>query len=248
MSQVSGESPYHSDELLIPIAEEAKPVFSQFPPETAIEVATAVLKGADSGEAAIPWTTVFPSDDKEQIGARLLRVLQTPDYQTPAYSPDTHLAVEELSELLSKHKAWGLQGKRAAYHLVRTAAGKEEEKFLTYQDMGRKWPQYAPDWIKQLDRQFGNKGYEEIVAIRPEFALLLGKTAVAAELHYQRKGQIPQPGETAFDVITRVAPMFDLTTIEGLREASRVLDQGFEGYRKAAYQIRGLSEPTSSSQ
>jgi len=40
--------------------------------------------------------------------------------------------------------------------------------------------------------------------------------------------------------------MFDLTSIEGLSEANRVLGQGFEGYRKATYQIRGLPEPASS--
>ncbi|HET8669516.1 MAG TPA: hypothetical protein VFM05_02485 [Candidatus Saccharimonadales bacterium] len=245
MSQGSGESRYFSNGWLIPIAEEAKPIFAQFPPETAIEVATAVLKGADSGETVIPWTTVFPSDDKQQVGGRLLQVLQTPDYQTPAYNPDTHLAVEELNELLNRHQAWGLQGKHAAYHLVRTAADKPEEKFLTYQDIGRKWPQYATDWIGQLKTQFGNEGYEEIRTVHPEFAVLLGKTAAVAELHYQQKGEIPQPGETAFDVITRVAQMFDLTSIESLSEASRVLGQGFEGYRKAAYQIRGLQEPTS---
>jgi|GEM_PF-1643281 len=244
MSQESGASRYYSNDWLIPIAEEAKPVFSQFPRETAIEVATAVLKGADSGEAAIPWTTVFPSDDKEQIGARLLQVLQTPDYQTTAFNPDTHLAVEELNELLNRHEAWGLQGRHAAYHLVRTAAGKEQERFSTYQDMGRKWPQYAGDWTHQLKTQFGDEGYEKIRAVHPEFAVLLGKTAATAELHYRQKGEIPQPGESAFDVITRVAHMFDLTSIEGLSEASRILGQGFEGYRRVAYQIRGLSEPT----
>ena len=245
MSQESNESRYHSNEWLIPIAEEAKPIFSQFPQETAIEVATAVLKGADSGETIIPWTTVFPSDDKQQVGTRLLQVLQTPDYQTPAYNPDTHLAVEELDELLNRHQAWGLQGKHAAYHLVRTAAGKEQEKFLTYQDIGRKWPQYASGWMKYLMTQFGYEGTKEIVTVHPEFAVLLGKTAAIAELHYQQQGEIPQPGETASDVITRVAQMFDLTSIESLSEASSVLDQGFEGYRRAAHQIRGLPEPSS---
>jgi hypothetical protein len=245
MSQESNEPRYTSNDWLVPIAEEAKPIFSQFPQETAIEVATAVLKGADSGETVIPWTTVFPSDNKEQVGARLLQVLQTPDYQTPAYNPDTHLAVEELNELLNRHSAWSLQGKHAAYHLVRTAAGKEEEKFLTYQDIARKYPQYATEWIGQLKSQFGSEGYEAIRSVHPEFAVLLGNTAAVAELHYQRKGEIPQPGESAFDVITRVAQMFELTSIESLSEASRVLDQGFEGYRKAAYQIRGLAEPSS---
>lgn len=240
MSQESGASRYYSNEWLIPIAEEAKPVFSEFPKDTAIEVATALLKGVDSGEDVIPWTTVFPSDDKRRLGARLLKVLQTPDYQTPAYNPDTHLAVEELGQLLDRHEAWGLQGKHAAYHLVRVAAGKEEENFLTYQDIGRKWPQYASDWFHQLDTQFGHDGAKEIAAVCPEFLGLLGRTAVIADLYHQQKGAIPQPGEAAPSVLARVGQMFDLTSIEGLSEACRVLGQGFEGYRKVTYQIRGL--------
>ena len=86
---------------------------------------------------------------------------------------------------------------------MRTAAGKPEEKFFTYQDMSRKWPQYTSDWIGYLGAQFGHDGAKEIVTTHPELALLLGKTAVVAELHYQQRGTIPQPGEAASDVITR---------------------------------------------
>ena len=155
MTEPTGESlsRYTSNEWLKPIAEQAKPIFSQFPQDTAIEVATAVLKKADSGNAEIPWVTVFPSDDKRHVGSRLLQALRTPDYRTPAYDPDAHLAVEELRQLLVDHEAFGLQGKHAAYHLVRTAAGKEDELFATYQDMGRRWPQYATDWINKLKGQ-----------------------------------------------------------------------------------------------
>ena len=106
---------------------------------------------------------------------------------------------------------------------MRTAAGKEEEKFLTYQDMGRKWPQYASDWIAKLKAQFGSEGYEETRSVHPEFALLLGKTAAVAELHYQQSGKSIQPGESIPSAIARVARMFDLTSIEGLSEVNRKL-------------------------
>jgi hypothetical protein len=244
MSELADESRYTSNEWLVPIAEEATPIFSQFSQETAIEVATAVLKSKDTGTTEIPWTTVFPSDDRTQVASRLARVLTTHDYSTPAYSADTHLAVEELRELLNRHDAVGLQGKHAAYHLVRTAAGKEDELFLTYQDMGRKWPQYATDWISKLKRQFGDDGYEGVRAVHPEFAVLLGKTAAVAELHYEQRRSVQQPGESVVDLIQRVAQFFDLATVDGLAEANKVLGHGFEGYRKAAYQIRGLPEPT----
>src|SRR6266404_350105 len=66
------ESRYTSNEWLNPIATEAKPIFARFPRDTAIEVASAVLKGVDKGETQIPWVTVFPSDDKHHVGSRLL--------------------------------------------------------------------------------------------------------------------------------------------------------------------------------
>jgi hypothetical protein len=243
MSTPGGESRYTSNEWLVPIAGEAMPIFSQFPQETAIEVAAAVLKSKDTGATEIPWATVFPSDDKTQVASRLARVLTTPDYSTPAYDVDTHLAVEELRGLLDRHHAVGLQGKHAAYYLVQTAAGKEDEPFLTYQDTSRKWPQYATDWFGKLEEQFGKGGYEEIRSIHPEFAILLGSTAAAAELHYQQRQSMQQPGESSVDLIQRVAQFFDLSSIDGLIEANKVLEHGLEGYRKAAYHIRGLPEP-----
>jgi hypothetical protein len=234
-------------EWMTPIAEEAKPIFAEFSQETAIEIAAGVLKGEDTDEKTIiPWATVFTSDDKQWIGARLLGVLQTPDYQTPVFDPDTRGAVKELGSLIDKSRAAGIQRKLLAHHLVRTAAGKEDEHFVTYPDMGRKWPQEATDWFERLNTQFGLNGLKEIIYAHPDFAILLGGTATIAELHYQRKGRISLAGESSFDVISRTKEMFDLSSIEGLKEASRILGQGFEEYRRAAYLVRGLELPADS--
>jgi hypothetical protein len=133
--QPFSESRYTSNAWLGPIAEQAQDVFKQLSREAAIEVAAALLKTTDTGTVDIPWATVFPSDDKTQIGGRLL---QAPDHETPVFDPDTYLAVKELQNLLNKHDAVGMLGKHAAYHLVQAAAGKQEN-FLTYQDLGRRW-------------------------------------------------------------------------------------------------------------
>jgi len=235
---------YSSNEWIDPIVMDARPIFEEFPEGTAVEVASAVLKSVDIGTTEIPWTTVFPSDNISQIASSLLKVLQTPDYSTPAYNQDTHLAVEELIHLLERHDAVGMLGAHAAYHLVQAAAGKEDELFRTYQDLSRRWPQYSSAWADDITRQFGEGGYVGIVGANQELSELLGSIEIASELHYQNSDTIEQPGESTTDLIARTLDFFDLSTAEGLAEASRILGRGFDGYRRLAYQIRGLPEPT----
>lgn len=235
---------YTSNEWIVPIVEEARPILEEFPPIVATEVASAVLKNADTGCTDIPWVTVFPSDDESQVAARLLEVLKQPDYSTPAYDPDTHLAVEELQQLLLTYDADGMFGAHAAYHLVQAAAGKENETFLTFQDKARRWPQYSSTWTEDLRRQFGDNGCEEVLATNQELADLLEQTETVSALHYKNSESIRQQGESTNDLIVRALDFFDITSAEGLAEAARILSRGFEGYRKLAYQIRGLPAPT----
>lgn len=235
---------YTSNEWVEPIIVEAQPILREFPQGEAREIAAAVLKLADIGDAITPWTTVFPSDDTSTVAANLVRVLYTPDYDTPAYNPDTHMAVEELRELLDAHEAVGMLGAHAAYHLVQAAAGKQDETFYTYQDKSRKWPQYTSEWPEQLTEQFGPNGYAAIMAIDDELPAIQAQIEDAADLHYQIKGSIAQTSETPTELIRRATDFFDIHTIDGLREASRILQRGLDGYRALAYQVRGLTPPS----
>lgn len=235
---------YTSNEWIEPIVGDARPILNEFSKEVAIEVASAVLKSVDSRCTETPWTTIFPSDDRSQIASRLLGVLRASDYNTPAYNPDTHLAVEELRNLLEKHDAVGMLGAHAAYHFVQAAAGKENEIFTTYQDLSRRWPQYASSWTKNLRVQFGSEGYQEIMATNATLSSLQEKIEKVAELHYQSNGTIAQPGESTPDLINRTLEFFDISTVDGLDEATRILEHSFDGYRTLAYHIRGLAAPT----
>lgn len=234
---------YHSNDWIIPIVDEARPILDSFPRETALEVAATTLKASDIGQVDIPWVTIFPSDDKGTVSKRLLEVLKKPDGQTLAFEADTFLAVESLKGILARHDAFGHLGAYAAYHMVQAAAGKEDETFLTYQDKSRKYPQYATEWAEDLVRQFGSEGFEQIRQLNPELTLLMGQTAAIADWHYQQT-KIQQDGESPTELIGRALEFFDISTVEGLQDASRILERGFSGYRRLTYQARGLAAPS----
>lgn len=235
---------YTSNEWISPIIEEARPMLEKFPSGVAREVASAVLKTVDGGQTETPWATVFPSDDKSVVATRLVEVLRAPDHSTPAYDPDTRSAVKELVHFLDTHEAYGLFGCQAAYFLVQAAAGKESETFLTYQDLSRRWPQYSTAWTEDLTKQFGEEGYDEIMASDQELPTLMGGVELAAKIYYQRNGRLDQAGESTADLIARAVDLFDISTVDGLKEANRILERGFEGYREVTYRIRGLPRPT----
>lgn len=235
---------YTSNEWIEPIIQDAMPLLEGFPADVATEVASAALKSVDAGPPEIPWVTVFPSDNKSQVASKLLTVLREPDFSTPVYDPDTHLAVEQLRDILDRHDAFGLLGCHAAYHLVQAAAGKRDENFLTYQDKSRKWPQYSSEWPEHLVRQFGDEGYHEILTADDELATILGMIAAASQLQYQKRGDIIQPGESTSELIDRTLQFLNITAVDDFSEATRILELGLEDFRAAAYRIRGLTAPT----
>lgn len=236
---------YFNNGWIEPIVIEARPILDSFVPETAIGIASAVLQTIDGGDPEIPWATVFPSDERDLVAQRLLRVLQTPDNETPAYNDDTFLAVQNLQQILNKHDAVGHVGAHATYHLVQVAAGKRNEHFTTYSDLARKWPQYATDWYRKLRSQFGGlPGEDEVLGKSPELERKLAATVRAADTHYKVQGEIRQPGEPTPGLISRSLAFFDVSTVEGLEEANRILSAGFIGYRSEAYHIRGLTAPS----
>jgi hypothetical protein len=234
---------YDSNEWLGPIAARAKPIFADFPREEATEIAAAVLQGVDAGTTDIPWVTVFPSDNIDVVGTRLLTTLRTPDYRTPAYDPELHLAVESTRAIIDASGATGFMRPHAAYHLVQTAAGKPDENFRVYQDKARRWPQYADDWNKVLTEQFGPQGFAQAKDNQPELFELLDQSEALADAYFQDHGRLQQEGESTGAFIERAIALFDISSVEGLREASRILGRGQEGYRKASYRLRGLPDP-----
>lgn len=238
---------YFSNDYVKPIVQEAKPILEEFPTEVATEIATAVLKDVDAGLTEIPWVTIFPSDDRSQIASRLMGVLRTADYDTPAYNPETRLAFDALTGLLERRDAVGMTGANAAYHLVQSVAGKENEHFRTYQDQARLYPQYASIWRRDLWQQFGSEGYLEIIDTDRDLQLMLVRSEGIAERNREEGSDIFQPEESVADAIVRTLDFFDISTeglsIDDLKNATRILERGLEGYRALAYQLRGLPIP-----
>lgn len=234
---------YDSNDWLGPIAERAKSIFADFPREQATEIAAAVLKGVDSGVEDIPWITVFPSDDVDVVSRRLIAVLRTPDCRTPAYDPNLRLAVESTNAIIEASGAERYMRTLAVYHLVQTAAGKPDENFRTYQDLARRWPVYAPCWKKDLREQFGSRGYVQARNSQPELFELLDQSEALADAYFRDQGPLQQEGESTSAFAERAITLFEINSVDGLREASRIMGISKEGYREACYRLRGLPEP-----
>lgn len=231
---------YTSNEWLIPIGEKAKRVFEPLPRQVAIEVVNTVLTQEDSGTTDIPWTTVFPSDDLNDVCSRLLTTLRTPDGQTPAYDPDLRSAVNDLKRILFEEGA--LDGRflacHAAYHLVRVAAGKPGELFTTYRDLARRWPQYAGSWETDLIEQFGTRAVSRTRRKHGELFDLLHQNQAIARMNEQP--QLQRDGEAIPNFISRAFESLSITDVASLESATRLLNKRHDGYRQASYQLREI--------
>ncbi len=217
---------YCSNDWLVPIGERAKAILTRFPREDAINIASAVLMSVDVGDKTLPWCTVFKSDSIDKVLPKLVQVLKTPDFRTPVFNPEYRMAIDEVLGILE--------------------AGKKKEHFTIYHDQARKFPQYAEDWIENLERQFGIETFLKAKEINPELFRLLTQSKLIARLN---RNSIRQEGESVEELINRVMDFFEISFeseekfVPSLIEANRILQQGLEGYRKAAYQLRGLEAP-----
>lgn len=231
---------YTSNEWLIPIGEKAKKVFEPLPRQVAIEVANTVLTQEDSGTTDIPWATVFPSDDLDDICSRLLATLKTPDAQTPAYNADLQSAINDLRRILFEAGVLDSQflACHAAYHLVRVAAGKTEELFTTYRDLARRWPQYAGEWEAKLIKQFGVRAISKAKQKHSKLFDLLHQNQAIARIHKQP--QLQRVGETTPSFISRAFESLNITDVSNLKAATRLLNKRHDEYRRASYQLRGI--------
>ncbi|MBI2337755.1 hypothetical protein HYU95_01085 [Candidatus Daviesbacteria bacterium] len=243
MSTEDRANRYTSNEWLVPIGEKAKKVFEPLPRQVAIEVANAILTQEDSGTTDIPWTTVFPSDNLDDVCSRLLTTFRTSDGQTPAYNADLRSAINDLKRIMFEEGA--LDGQflacHAGYHLVRVAAGKPEELFTTYRDLARRWPQYAGKWENDLIEQFGIKAISAAEQRHRELFDLLHQNQAIARM--DEHPQLQRAGEATSSFISRAFESLNITNVAGLETAVRLLNKRHDGYRRASYQLRGI--PTS---
>ncbi|OGH10242.1 MAG: hypothetical protein A2152_01025 [Candidatus Levybacteria bacterium RBG_16_35_6] len=235
---------YDSNDWIEPIIDRAIPIFSRFTKEEAVNIATAVELQLDAGQPELPWVTVFQSDNLNDALRRLTLAMKTPDFRTPAFDPKYRLAVDEVREILDKADAYGMFGCHAACFLIE-AAGKEE-RFRVYSDKGRMFPQYTGDWEEALTKQFGEERISQAKKGTPELFDLLAKDRLLAAMNDK---SMMLRGESTFDYIERVSEFFGMSlnsegeleaSLESLIRANKLLQGGFDEYRIATYESRGL--------
>lgn len=241
------ESRYISNDWLEPIAEKAQGIFCSFDRDSAIDIAAGVHLEMDIPDIDIPWVVSFPSDSINQLGHKLLSAAQTPDGQTPYFDARFQEPIAKLKKLLEEEQAIeGMIGLQASYHLLTVAGGHPGENLTIYRDKARRWPQYAHDWREKLIEQFGSGQVDKMLKRNFELARFLADNERIAYLDYERQGELAGKGESTPEFIERVFTSFEmigdinLGTEDGLRQATKLLSQRQEGYRVAAYNLRGL--------
>lgn len=239
---------WYSNEWLAPLGEKAGNVFSALSQADAVSSAAAILAREDTGNTDIPYTVIFPSDGIDAACESLLLILKTPDYRTPFYSATLQCTLTRLDTILSESGAFEspLMACHAAYHLVRVAAGKQDENFLTYTDNARRWPQYADTWKRDLTRQFSAEMVRDATRRHPELFQLLRLNALIAKSHTMSLEPLQQADEITPDFLTRVFDSLAITTggnitEDSLRSVNAALSKRHVPYVRMAYALRGMA-------
>ncbi|NTU46528.1 hypothetical protein HGA88_02795 [Candidatus Roizmanbacteria bacterium] len=234
------EDKYNSNEWLIPIGEKAKELFSGMPKQMAIDATSTILIEEDGGNTELPWTTVFLSDDIDDVLGRLLTTFKTPDYETPAYNTDLRPVINDLKMILNKGGAFDGQfsALQASYELVRIAADKPNENFLNYIDFARRYSQYSGSWKKNLIKQFGRSQLNWALKRHEELALLLEQSE-DLEIAYTQP-DLMRKGESVVDFIVRGFESLNISDVASIETASKLLDTRIRQYELAAYNLRGI--------
>ena len=144
---------------LLDIERETICILRGIQPEQAVAVALAASREvpSGSGDVHIPAVVVFSREGAipRNVWDKLLRVMKTPDYETPSHTPELRPLIDALKGVLhSTGYADGIVGAIASGHMVRVAGGDLAAINRVYRDMARRYPQYASDWYDTLSRQF----------------------------------------------------------------------------------------------
>jgi len=241
------ESRFFSNDWLGPIADKAQKIFNDFDRDSAIDIAAAVHLEMDIPDIDIPWVVSFSSDSIDQIGLKLLAVAKTPDSQTPFFDLRFQKPIIQVKKLLAEEQADdGFIGLQASFHLLTVAGGHPGENLTIYRDKARRWPQYAHDWREKLIEQFGSGQVDKMLKRNFELARFLADNERIADLDYERQDQLADKDESTPKFIERAFASFEIVgdinlgTEDGLIQATKLLSQRQEGYRVAAYNLRGL--------
>ena len=231
------------------IEEETTNILQGVPTDRAVSIAlAATMETPVKRDVHIPAVVIFSREggNPEEIWKKLLTVLKTPDYDTPSYRPEVRPLIDALkSTLFRSGYAEGIVGAIASAHMVRVAGGDSVAINWTYEDMARRYPQYASEWYETLESQFGgqvlpNKHGSQVGR---ELDDILQRNIEIARI-YERSHNKRLQGEDLLRFMVRqlkdAGEIFDISDEEGFGKAVAVLDRVWRDYRRETYDLRGI--------
>jgi len=233
---------------LLEIEQETQTILRGLSQERAVAIALAVSQEipSGSGDTRTPAVVVFSreGDHPDNIWEKLLKVMKTPDYDTPSFNPDDRPYIDELIKVLFQTGyCESFVGAIASGHMVRVAGGDPAAIEWRYRDMARRYPQYSSSWYETLEQQFEGGLTLTGSPVEQELFHLLDENTALAQRHEQTHNRL-QEGEDTVTYISRqleeAAEIFDLSTVEGFASAAHVMDKVFIDYRKETYALRGI--------
>lgn len=231
---------YTDNDWLVPIRENTRNALVSYSPEDAVRIAYIVHQGKDTCalDIGLPFTVGFKSEGIGAICERLQDIITTPDDPTQELNPSYLPGIDGLSTILrSACASEGVFAAHASYAMVQVAAGKPEERWFSYVDHARLYPQYATAWIDNLISQFGEDQVLGVFSQHRELFELLGRVVLVAE---QRRANPFLEGESVPDGIKLSLNILNINDLDSLQAAIASLQAGLIPYREQAYALRGL--------
>lgn len=241
---------YRDYPIFLAFETEAKAILSDVPQDRAVSIALAASQeiGLGGGKPQIPAIIIFNYEghDPDTVWRRLTDAMRTPDYDTPAFTPELRDPIDRLKEIFyMRDYTDGYFAGLVADHVIRVAGGDPAAIFSVYQDNGRRYPVNSADWYEELERQFEGVLFQSENAsdAEKEFLSLLGDSDNLAKKHRAlHKKQMD--GEDTFSYLVRtlgeLGDHFDMTTEAGIISAGNTLDRLWRDYRREAYALRGI--------
>lgn len=230
---------YTSNDWLIPVGEKTLAVLSPYPKDKAIKIVSIAVFEEICSERTIPWTMVFDNESLSDVIGRLEETLKNPDGVGIQNDVELRSGVNDLKRILWEAGAdTGMLAAHAVWHMFGVVEGDQRRAFI-YQDLARRYPQYADKWITQLRKQFGEGNVQQAASRHPGFLTLMDESEKIAQLY--SPNSLQKPNESVSQFLNRA---FSSAAQVGLDELSRMLDSRLIPYQKAAYALRGLELPS----
>lgn len=245
------ESPIYKDyPKVVGIERETIEILREVPQDKAVNIAVAAIAEMPfgTGDAQVPAVVVFSREgiNPGAIWDKLLKVLKTPDYETPSFDPESRPLIDALKGLLFKAGYTdGIVSSFIGAHIIRVAGGDPSAINSVYRDEARRYPTSSDVWLSKLERQF--RGSLSLDTFQNpsarELSTILEKNEEIANRH-MREHDKKVAGEDMISSLKRqlreAGEVFDIVDGESFSRAASVIDRIWRPYRQETYALRGI--------